>query len=84
MDVVKTNGNDSTMLSWRVLKKCYRKKILNLFQVMVPFDNLKNVMNFLLKGENAYVHKILLSVEGNYRPLNPSMNHCCKEEWKYV
>lgn len=51
---------------------------------MVPFDNLKNMMNFLSKGENAYAHKILLSVEGNYRPLNPSMNHYCKEEWKYV
>lgn len=84
MDVVKTNGSDSTMLSQETLKKCYRKKILNLFQVMVPFYNLENVMNFLPKGENAYAHKILLSFEGNYRSLNPFMNHYHQEEGKSV
>lgn len=84
MDAVMTNGGDSTMLSWRGLKQCYREKVLNLFQVMEHVESLKNTMDFLPEEENAHAHRILLSVQGNYRTLNPSMNHYCKEEWKYV
>lgn len=62
MGVVKTNVGDFTIFVLGSLKGCYKVMILNLFQVMDSLENLMKVTDFLPRRENAYAHKILLSV----------------------